>query len=38
MRVSSPAEARVSFIASALSFPLAVAGAVLPLGLFGTIV
>lgn len=38
MRVSSPSEARTSFIASALSLPLAVAGAVLTLGLFGTVV
>lgn len=38
MRVSSPTEARTSFIASALSLPLAIAGVVLTLGLFGTIV
>jgi hypothetical protein len=38
MRVSSPNEAQTSFIASALSVPLAVFGAALTLGLFGTVV
>ncbi len=38
MRVSSPSEARSGFIASALSVPLAVFGAALTLGLFGTVV
>ena len=38
MRVSSPAEARTSLIATALSLPLAVFGAVLTLGLFGSVV
>lgn len=38
MRVSSPTEARTSFIATALSLPLAVVGAALTLGLFGTVV
>lgn len=38
MRVSSPSEAQTSFIASAISLPLAVFGAALTLGLFGTVV
>lgn len=38
MRVSSPIEARTSFIASAVSLPLAVFGAALTLGIFGTVV
>ena len=38
MRVSSPSEAQTSFIASALSVPLAVFGAALTLGLFGSVV
>ncbi len=38
MRVSSQAEARTSLIATALSLPLAVFGAVLTLGLFGSVV
>jgi len=38
MRVSSPTEARTNFIASAVSLPLAMLGAVLTLGLFGTVV
>lgn len=38
MRVSSPTEAHTSFIASAISLPLAVFGAVLTLGIFGTVV
>lgn len=38
MRVSSPTEARTSFIATAVSLPLAVIGAVVTLGLFGTVV
>ncbi len=38
MRISSHTEARQGFIASALSLPLAVFGAALTLGLFGTVV
>jgi hypothetical protein len=38
MRVSSPTEARTNFIATALSLPLAIMGAVLTLGLFGSVV
>lgn len=38
MRVSSPTEARQSFFAVALSLPLAIVGAALSLGMFGTIV
>mgnify|MGYP001800889613 CR=1 FL=1 len=38
MRVSSPSEARTSFIATALSLPLAVLGAMLTLGIFGSVV
>lgn len=38
MRVSSPAEARNGFIAAALSLPLAIVGAALSLGVFGTVV
>ena len=38
MRVSSPTEARQSFIAAALSLPLAVVGAAVSIGLFGTVV
>ena len=38
MRVSSPSEARTSLIATALSLPLAVLGAVLTLGIFGSVV
>ncbi len=38
MRVSSPTEARSSFIATALSLPLAIVGAALTVGLFGTVV
>ena len=38
MRVSSPSEARTGLIATALSLPLAIVGAALPLGLFGTVV
>ena len=38
MRVSSPTEARTSFIATALSLPLAVLGAALTLGIFGSVV
>jgi len=38
MRVSSPTEAHTSFLATALSFPLAMFGAALTLGLFGSVV
>lgn len=38
MRVSSPTEAHTSFIATALSLPLAVFGAALTLGIFGSVV
>jgi hypothetical protein len=38
MRVSSHNEARQGFLAAALSVPLAVVGAVLSVGLFGTVV
>jgi hypothetical protein len=38
MRVSSQTEARTSLIATALSLPLALVGAVLTLGLFGSVV
>lgn len=38
MRVSSPTEARQGFIAAALSVPLAVFGAAISIGLFGTVV
>lgn len=38
MRVSSQSEARTSLIATALSLPLAIFGAVLTLGLFGSVV
>lgn len=38
MRVSSPTEARQGFIAAALSFPLAVIGAAVSIGLFGSVV
>lgn len=38
MRVSSPNEARQGFIAAALSLPLAVFGAALSLGVFGSVV
>ncbi len=38
MRVSSPNEARQGFIAVALSVPLAVFGAALSLGIFGSVV
>jgi hypothetical protein len=38
MRVSSPNEARQGFIAAALSVPLAVFGAALSLGIFGSVV
>lgn len=38
MRVSSQNEARQGFIAAALSVPLAVFGAALSLGLFGSVV
>jgi len=38
MRVSSPTEAHTSFFATAISIPLAVFGAALTLGLFGTVV
>ncbi len=38
MRVSSPTEAHTSFLATALSLPLAVVSAALTLGLFGTVV
>ncbi len=38
MRVSSPTEAHTSFLATALSLPLAIVGAALTLGLFGTVV
>ena len=38
MRVSSQAEARQGFIAAALSLPLAVIGAAVSIGIFGTVV
>jgi hypothetical protein len=38
MRVSSQTEARTNLIATALSLPLAIFGAVLTLGLFGSVV
>lgn len=38
MRVSSPTEAHTSFIATALSLPLAMFGAALTLGIFGSVV
>jgi len=38
MRISSQAEARTNVIATALSLPLAFIGAVLTLGLFGSVV
>ena len=38
MRVSSPTEARNGFIAAALSLPLAIVGAAMALGVFGTVV
>ena len=38
MRVSSPTEARQSLLAAALSVPLAIVGAAVSVGLFGTIV
>lgn len=38
MRVSSPTEAHTSFIATALSLPLALVGAALTIGLFGSVV
>ena len=38
MRVSSQTEARQGFIAAALSLPLAVIGAAVSIGIFGTVV
>ncbi len=38
MRVSSPTEARQGFIAAALSLPLAVIGAAVSIGVFGSVV
>lgn len=38
MRVSSPTEARQGFFAAALSLPLAIFGAAISVGLFGSVV
>lgn len=38
MRVSSPTEARQGFVAAMLSLPLAVIGAALSVGIFGSVV